>query len=65
MYYSHLVTFFSFKFMNLQNGFVKYISDTMFLITKGRVDEAECIIYVRGTFFICLLLQATVNLLGN
>lgn len=27
--------FFSFKFMNPQNGFVKCISETMFLIIKG------------------------------
>lgn len=51
--------------MNPQNGFVKCISEAMFLIIKGRVEESECIIYVKGSFFICLLLQATVNFLGN
>lgn len=50
--------------MNPQNGFVKCISETMFLIIK-RESGSVCIIYVKGSFFICLLLQATVNLLGN
>lgn len=39
MNYSHLVYFFSFKFMNPQNGFVKCITETMFLIIKGGVDQ--------------------------
>lgn len=54
--------------MNPQNGFVKCISETMFLIIKGGwwgEGGSECIEYVKGSFFICLLLQATVNLLGN